>query len=53
MLDFASDDSVLIGGDDLDIDFSGFLPLEELGFMFWRPVEIHELGNRGYDCHCL
>ena len=53
MFDFDSGDSGLIGEDDVLIDFPGFLPLDELGFMVWYPVEIHELGNRGYDCHCL
>ena len=53
MLGFDSGDYVLIGGDDLDTYFSGFLPLDELGFMFWCPVEIHELGNLGYGCHFL
>ena len=53
MFDFDSGDSGLTGEDAVAFDFQGFLHLDELDIMLWRPVEIHELGNLGYDCHCL
>ena len=53
MLEGDSGDFFLTVEGDLNTDFSGFLPLDELGFMFWCPVEIHKLGNLVYDCHCL